>query len=38
MATCTSIFLLYRSASLPQTGVDAVAVSKVAVTTQVYWV
>jgi hypothetical protein len=33
-----SSFLLNRSASLPQIGVVAVAVSRVAVTTQVYWV
>lgn len=38
MAICTSIFLLYRSESLPQIGVDAVAVSRVAVTTHVYCV
>ena len=38
MATWTSVFLLNRSASLPQTGVVAVAVSSVAVTTHVYCV
>ena len=38
MAIWTSSFLLNRSASLPQIGVVAVAVSRVAVTTQVYWV
>ncbi len=38
IATWTSSFLLNRSASLPQIGVVAVAVSRVAVTTQVYWV
>src|SRR5262245_8349864 len=36
IAICTRSFLLNRSASLPQTGVAAVAVSRVAVTTQVY--
>ena len=34
-ADCTSSFLLNWSASLPQTGVDAVMVSRVATTTQV---
>jgi hypothetical protein len=34
-ALCTSTFLLKRSASLPQIGVVAVMVSKVATTTQV---
>ena len=34
-ALCTSIFLLKRSASLPQMGVVAVIVSSVATTTQV---
>ena len=38
IAIWISSFLLNRSASLPQTGVVAVAVSRVAVTTQVYWV
>ena len=38
IATWTSVFLLNRSASLPQIGVVAVAVSSVAVTTQVYCV
>jgi hypothetical protein len=38
IATWTSVFLLNRSASLPQTGVVAVAVSSVAVTTHVYCV
>src|ERR1044072_8752904 len=38
MATWTSVFLLNRSASLPQIGVLAVAVSSVAVTTHVYCV
>src|SRR4051794_23615593 len=40
MAACTSIFLLNRSASLPQMGVVAVAARRDAVTTQVYcdWV
>src|SRR3954447_16902704 len=37
MAACTSSFLLYRSASLPQIGVVAVAASRDAVITQVYW-
>src|SRR3954447_1844877 len=37
MAACTSSFLLYRSASLPQIGVVAVAASREAVITQVYW-
>src|SRR3954465_9677926 len=37
MAACTSSFLLYRSASLPQMGVVAVAASREAVITQVYW-
>ena len=32
-----SSFLLNRSASLPQMGVEAVEASRVAVTTQVYW-
>src|SRR5690242_14162828 len=35
-ALCTSTFLLNWSASLPQIGVDAVIVSSVATTTQVY--
>src|SRR3954447_13263210 len=35
--TCISSFLLNRSASLPQIGVEAVEDSSVAVTTQVYW-
>ena len=34
-AVCTRIFLLNRSASLPQIGVVAVMVSRVATTTQV---
>ena len=34
-AVCTSTFLLNRSASLPQIGVVAVIVSRVATTTQV---
>ncbi len=38
IATWTSVFLLNRSASLPQIGVVAVAVSRVAVTTHVYCV
>ncbi|MBB2743637.1 UNVERIFIED_ORG: hypothetical protein FHR35_003473 [Microbispora rosea subsp. rosea] len=40
MATSISSFLLNRSASLPQIGVEAVVVSSAAVTTQVYcdWV
>ena len=38
IAIWTSSFLSNRSASLPQIGVDAVVVSRVAVTTQVYWV
>src|SRR3982751_2576539 len=38
IAIWTRSFLLYRSASLPQIGVEAVAVSSVAVTTQVYCV
>ncbi len=38
MAIWTSVFLLNRSASLPQIGVVAVAASSVAVTTQVYCV
>src|SRR3954453_2054683 len=37
MAAWTSSFLLYRSASLPQIGVVAVAASSEAVITQVYW-
>src|SRR3954467_10088990 len=37
MAACTSSFLLYRSASLPQIGVVAVAASRDAVITHVYW-
>src|SRR3954462_8205084 len=37
MAACTSSFLLYRSANLPQIGVVAVAASREAVITQVYW-
>ena len=35
---CTRSFLLTRSESLPQTGVDTVMASRDAVTTQVYWV
>ena len=35
IAVCISSFLLTRSDSLPQMGVDAVVVSSVAVTTQV---
>ena len=34
-ASWTSTFLLNRSASLPQIGVEAVVVSRVATTTQV---
>ena len=34
--SCTSSFLLNRSASLPQIGVVAVEASRVAVTTHVY--
>jgi hypothetical protein len=37
-ASCTSSFLLNRSASLPQTGVETVMVSSDAVTTHVYCV
>src|SRR5690606_32474390 len=37
IASCTSSFLLNRSASLPQIGVVAVEASRVAVTTHVYW-
>lgn len=36
MAIWSSSFLLNRSASLPQIGVEAVEASRVAVTTQVY--
>ena len=36
MASWMSSFLLNRSASLPQIGVEAVEASRVAVTTQVY--
>ena len=36
MASWTSSFLLTRSASLPQIGVDTVVASRLAVTTQVY--
>jgi hypothetical protein len=35
IASCMRSFLLVKSASLPHSGVDAVVVSKVAVTTQV---
>ena len=38
MDACTRVFLLNRSASLPQIGVVAVVVRRVAVTTHVYWV
>ena len=37
IAIWISSFLLNRSASLPQIGVEAVEASRVAVTTQVYW-
>ena len=37
IAIWISSFLLNRSASLPQIGVEAVEASSVAVTTQVYW-
>src|SRR4051812_16738833 len=37
IASWMSSFLLNRSASLPQMGVDAVEASSVAVTTHVYW-
>ena len=37
IASWISSFLLNRSASLPQIGVEAVEASSVAVTTQVYW-
>ncbi len=37
MAISMRSFLSNRSASLPQIGVEAVVVSRAAVTTQVYW-